>query len=132
MEFLGFTINSKSMTIFLLEEKKEKILPLCKTLLNGINLVLRMLTLTYHAVLPSPLHYRSLQMQQIKNLQEEQSYETQTKHFPSEQGKANLNPCIIFDNTIRYYKIGVSGAHCQDHVTGGQWSKDGKELHINN
>ena len=39
MEFLGFTINSKSMTIFLLEEKKEKILPLCKTLLNGINLV---------------------------------------------------------------------------------------------
>ena len=30
MEFLGFTINSKSMTIFLLEEKKEKILPLSK------------------------------------------------------------------------------------------------------
>ena len=74
MQFLGFIINSESMTIFLPEEKKKKIMSRCETLLNAgptilwkIVSTLGILTSTYQAVLPGLLYYRSLQMQRLKH-----------------------------------------------------------------
>ena len=69
MEFLGFILNLESMTIFFREEKKEKIISRCETLLNvdqaslrEIVNVLGMLNSTYQTVLPGPLQYQSLEM----------------------------------------------------------------------
>ena len=59
MQFLGFIINSKSMAIFLPEEKKKTMMHHCKTFLNADEVSLReiarvLVTLTsaYQAVLP--------------------------------------------------------------------------------
>ena len=69
MEFLGFILNLESMTIFFREEKKEKIISRCETLLNVDQVSLReivnvlgMLNSTYQTVLPGPLQYQSLEM----------------------------------------------------------------------
>ena len=69
MEFLEFILNLESMTIFFPEEKKEKIISRCETLLNVDQVSLReivnvlgMLNSTYQTVLPGPLQYQSLEM----------------------------------------------------------------------
>lgn len=84
MEFLGFIINSEMMTVYLPTEKVGTIITRCEKLLRAELVTIREMTsllglliLTYQAVLPVLLHYRSLQRQQIRNLQETEYYETQ-------------------------------------------------------
>ena len=68
-EFLGFTVNSETMTLSLPKDKVLKIKENCLDLVNrqpvsvrGLAQLIGRLTATNQAVLPSPLHYRSLQL----------------------------------------------------------------------
>ena len=83
MEYLGFITNSELMTIYLPLEKVGKTITLCEKVLATEQVTIKemtsfldLLTSTYQAVFPRPLHYRSLQMQQIRSLREIKSYET--------------------------------------------------------
>ncbi|CAG2233597.1 unnamed protein product [Mytilus edulis] len=75
MEFLGYTVNSKLLTLSLPKEKVEKIKNSSKLMLEHKESVSRdlaqligQLTATNQAVLPGPLHYRSLQILKTKAL----------------------------------------------------------------
>jgi len=113
MEFLGYTVNSISMTLSLPREKVVKIIDSCKRLLNAERVsardlakVIRQLTATNQAVLPDPLHYRSLQVlktralhmgghcDQLVTLDQEAKSELLWWSVELEQwnGKALLNP----------------------------------------
>lgn len=126
MEFLEFILNLESMTIFFPEEKKEKIISRCETLLNvdqaslreTVN-VLGMLNSTYQTVLPDPLQYQSLEMKwQLNNL-----------CLNKRQPVSIHTPGLIIRSDAA--KSGTWGAHCQGLVTRGQWSKEEKKVHIN-
>ncbi|XP_071137063.1 uncharacterized protein [Mytilus edulis] len=75
MEFLGYTVNSKLLTLSLPKEKVEKIKNSSKLMLEHKKVSARdlaqligQLTATNQAVLPGPLHYRSLQILKTKAL----------------------------------------------------------------
>ena len=84
-------------------------------------------------------------MQQVKNLQENQSYESQvhlTQEYwdklkwwlnnlrPNKKKPISIHaPDLIMQSDAA--KLGSWGAHCQDLVTGGQWNKEEKEVHMN-
>ena len=89
IEFLGFVINSVNMTISLPIEKIAKIADKCQTLVQKkmasvrkLAEILGYMTSSLQAVAPAPLHYRHLQMSQIRSLLNNQSY----------QAKVHLNP----------------------------------------
>ena len=73
--FLGFIIDSVSMTVSLTEEKREKILKNCKLLLQQdkpqirtVARVIGMLTASFPAVKHGPLHFRALESCKAKAL----------------------------------------------------------------
>ena len=68
IEFLGFLINSETMTIHLPEDKVQKVMKECRLLINKKSVTARelahligLLTSTIPAVSVAPLHYRALQ-----------------------------------------------------------------------
>ena len=68
IEYLGFVLNSQSMTVFLSDGKKEKIKLLCSEILEDecpkiktIAKLLRKFTSSFSAVQFGKLHYRSLE-----------------------------------------------------------------------
>ncbi|CAC5391272.1 unnamed protein product [Mytilus coruscus] len=74
-EFLGYTVNSKLLTLSLPKEKVEKIKNSSKLMLEhkkvsarDLAQLIRQLTATNQVVLPGPLHYRSLQILKTKSL----------------------------------------------------------------
>ena len=74
MEYLGFLINSLELTLALPGGKMQKLIQSCKQLLQNrvssvreIAKVVGKLTSSMQAILPAPLHYRHLQMLQIKS-----------------------------------------------------------------
>ena len=73
MEYLGFVINSIEMKLFLPPGKMSQLTQDCKDLIleksasvRTLSHIIEKLTLTMQAVLPAPLHYRHLQMLQVK------------------------------------------------------------------
>ena len=102
MEFLGLTVNSKTMTLDLTEEKVKKIIKQCLDLSSrpqirvlDLTKMLGTLSSTIQAVLPAHLQIRYLQQQQIAALWRTESYSS----------------------------LGVR--------TGGYWSREERVLHIN-
>ena len=72
LEFLGFLINSKRMTLAVTDEKIKSLISQCKTLMESPQITIRQLariigvmTSMTPAVLPAPLHYQALQ--ELKN-----------------------------------------------------------------
>ena len=68
IEFLGFLVNSKTMKIYLLEEKIQKVMKECRHTINKRSVTARhlahligLLSLTAPVVSVAPLHYRGLQ-----------------------------------------------------------------------
>lgn len=133
-------------------EKIENILGLCQKVLQSKEITLRelskligKLTSTYAAVLPAPLNCKFLQMNLIKGLKNQLSYETTVKL--DRQGKLELDwwienlklqngrkinlgpPDLIIQSDAA--KTGGWGAHCQGKKTGGQWNQWENQQHIN-
>ena len=83
MEYLGFVINSMEMNLSLPKEKMNQLIQSCRDLIREKTASVRTLakiigkpTSSMQAVLPAPLHYRHLQMLQVKGLLAGKSYET--------------------------------------------------------
>ena len=95
MEYLGFLINSLEITLALPEEKIQNLIQSCRQLLQSrvsyvreIAKLVGKLTSSMQAILPAPLHYRHLQMLQIKSLLAGRSYETEVT--PNQSCKDDL------------------------------------------
>ncbi|CAG2197965.1 unnamed protein product [Mytilus edulis] len=151
MEFLGYTVNSKLLTLSLPKEKVEKIKNSSKLMLEHKKVSARdlaqligQLTATNQAVLPGPLHYRSLQILKTKALHLGGHYDHQIQlneevqnelhwwvtKLGSWNGKALLRPephlTIQSDASLSGW-----GATCQQISIGGLWIDEEKSLHIN-
>ena len=81
MEYLGFVISSIEMKRFLPPGKMSQLVQDCKDLIleksasvRTLSQIIGKLTSTMQAVLPAPLHYRHLQMLQVKGLLEGKEY----------------------------------------------------------
>ncbi|XP_068734583.1 uncharacterized protein [Montipora capricornis] len=81
MEYLGFVISSIEIKLFLPPGKMSQLVQDCKDLILEKRAAVRTpsqiigkLTSTMQAVLPAPLHYRHLQMLQVKGLLEGKEY----------------------------------------------------------
>ena len=81
MEYLGFVISSLEMNLFLPPGKMSQLVQDCKDLIleksasvRTLSQIIGKLTSTMQAVLPAPLHYRHLQMLQVKGLLEGKEY----------------------------------------------------------
>ena len=81
MEYLGFVISSLEMKLFLPPGKMSQLVQDCKDLIleksasvRTLSQIIGKLTSTMQAVLPAPLHYRHLQMLQVKGLLEGKEY----------------------------------------------------------
>ncbi len=151
IEFLGFEINSQTLTILLPRDKIRKIRKKCLDLLDNPNTSVRelskflgLLTSSIQAIFPAPLHYRNLQFAKNQALRQSQSYETIVHlsyqavqeiqwwrdHLIAWNGRAILRQPIQLTIETDASTKGW-GAHCQGISTGGRWSPEEKELHIN-
>ena len=81
IEFLGLTVNSRSMTLSLTEEKMAKIKSQCQDLYHRpcttileLTRLLGRLSSTIQAILPARIQFRHLQHQQILALKQSQSF----------------------------------------------------------
>ena len=142
MEFLGFIIDSVSMTLRLLQDKVKDVRQKCRCALQDPRLTMRelahligTLVATRLAVTPAPLHYRSLQALKIRELFHHPSYES--KVFLERQSQMDLEwwvnhledhngspihlppPEMIIESDAS--NTGW-GAHWNNQKTGGQWS----------
>ena len=77
LKFLGFALNSKTITLTLTETKKEKIIKLGEGIINRQYITIRELAqfignvvATFEAVLAGPLHYRDMETLKITKLKE--------------------------------------------------------------
>lgn len=151
MEFLGYTVKSTLLTLSLPREKVTKIKNSCKQMLEQKKVSVRdmaqligQLTATNQAILPGPLHYRSLQILKTKALHsgghyDHQIYITQEVEIELQwwltkldhwNGKALLRPdphlTIQSDASLQGW-----GANCQNTKIRGLWGEEEKTLHIN-
>ena len=76
LTFLGFVLNSKTMTLTLRETKKEKIIKLGEGIINRQYITIRELAqfignvvATFVAVLTGPLHYKDMETLKITKLE---------------------------------------------------------------
>ena len=83
MEYLGFVISSIEIKLFLPQGKMSQLVQDCKDLIlarsasvRTLSQIIGKLTSTMQAVLPAPLHYRHLQMLQVKGLLEGKEYDS--------------------------------------------------------
>jgi hypothetical protein len=152
LEFLGVTINSLSMMFYLSKEKTQKLILLCQegcksptmTLRNLCSLIGKLWS-TAAAVTPAPLQLRYLQQCCIKAQARKLHYETMISL--SEEGISELrwwveNLNLAQGNRIHLpppeliicsdaAKTGGWGAVCHLGSTGGPWSEEELQLHIN-
>lgn len=150
-EFLGFTVNSETMTLSLPKEKVIKIKQNCLDLASRQSVSARdlaqligRLTATNQAVLPSPLHYRSLQLLKTKALHTGGNYDHHVQldedskqeliwwssKLSKWNGRALVRPqpniIVKSDASLRGW-----GAICQNTKTGGLWMENERDQHIN-
>ena len=150
-EFLGFTVNSETMTLSLPKDKVIKIKQNCLDLVSRQSVSARdlaqligRLTATNQAVLPSPLHYRSLQILKTKALHAGGSYDHQVQL--DEESKQELiwwssklsmwnGKALVRPHPNIVIKSDASlvgwGAVCQNAKTGGLWLENERDQHIN-
>lgn len=151
MEFLGFLVDSQTMTLALPRDKVRKVKKECQTALNHPQVTVRELakllghlTSTIQAVFPGPLHFRHLQGDKNKALACLGSYDSLVQLSPQAleelvwwrdnldawNGKSLISrsPDLIIetDASCRGW-----GAFCLGVATGGQWSQGESQLHIN-
>ena len=151
MEFLGMVINSKEMTIFLPEEKLQKVKLQCLDLYQSpqvsilqLTKVLGHLMSTIQAVLPAGLNSHFLQQQQIQALKEKKSYLANiTLNSDSKQELLCwIKNLEIFNGASHLKQVpqvvlqtdaSLTGwvAALQGKSIGGTWSIEERKWHIN-
>ena len=151
IEFLGFLVDSGTLSLQLPGEKLRKIRKRCQQLLNvgetsirELSKFLGLLTSSIQAVFPAPLHYRHLQRLKNLILNTLQSYDaiipldSQAKeelvwwrdHLQAWNGKAlfqkSADLVIETDASHKGWE-----AYCEGVSTGGPWCSNEQRLHIN-
>ena len=150
MEFLGFLIDSQTMTLALPREKVRKVKKECQSVLNYPQVTVRELaklighlTSTIQAVFPGPLHFRHLQGDKNKSLAQFGYYDSLIQLSP----QALEEPVWFRDNLdawngkslisgTRHLIIETDASHkgwgafCMGVATGGQWSKGESKFYI--
>ena len=151
IQFLGVEINSINMTLSLPKEKVTKIRSQCQELLQKPVLKLRelasligRLSSSAIAILPAPLQYRSLQRQQILGLNSGHNFESYVnlnqdmkkellwwiQNLDLSNGKTIIPAAPQMTISTDASRQGW-GACCRGQKTGGPWSLQEKNLHIN-
>lgn len=151
MEFLGFLVDSKTLTLALPHEKVRKIQRECQKALTVPSLTLRklasligLLNSSIQAVFPAPLHYRHLQNLKNQQLCHSMNYESEVLLSPQAReelswwrdsllawnGKALVSgdPDLTIETDASL--LGW-GAVCNGVRTGGLWTQSERLLHIN-
>ena len=151
INFLGFEIDSTQMTVKLPIEKREKIVDLCDTLLNGESFTIRFVSKvigTLVASLPAveygPLYYRYLEHGKIVALKRSagnfDAYMTINPEANSELQwwLDNAHTCYKYINIPSPSLIITTdasllgwGAVFNDCSTGGRWTEKESNSHIN-
>ena len=151
MEFLGFLIDSNTMTLQLPGEKLRKIRKKCQELLAQTTVSVRelskflgLLTSSIQAIFHVPFHYRHLQRLKNTTLASQKTYNAMVAldqaaheeilwwrdHLHAWNGRALFqDPVDLVIETDASRK--GWGAYCQGIRTGGPWSFEEKRLHIN-
>ncbi len=150
IEFLGFTVNSNTMTISLPNEQITKLQKLCRQImsaskpkLRSIAQLLGLLESYRPAIWKAPLHFRFLQALLIHGLiTSHHDYEV---HLPTKQKlelqwwlqnitSMNGSPIMFPPPDITIFSDASKqgwGAVCSDRQTNGKWSATERLLHIN-
>ena len=149
--FLGLDINSLDMTLLLPQQKLNSIVSQCqemlkeqKTTVIKLTQLIGRLSATAQAVLPARLQHRYLQWQQIQAFKYNNSYQQTVILNQNSQkellwwvenlklcnGRSLITPPADLLITTDASKKGW-GASCQTISTGGQWSLQERDLHIN-
>ena len=151
LEFLGFLVNTRDMTLHLPDYKVEAIKADCNDLIarhevsvRELSQLIGRLTASIQAIFPAPLHYRHLQHLKHQALAQRKGYDATIAlskeaeeelhwwlaHLNAWNGRAILHPSpdliIETDASMRGW-----GAVCQGVITGGLWSQMEQKLHIN-
>ncbi|XP_057296294.1 uncharacterized protein LOC130625258 [Hydractinia symbiolongicarpus] len=152
IEFLGMSVDSVTMSLYLTREKVTKIQTQCLSLYKTreatileLTQLIGVLSSTIQAVLPARLEFRFLQQQQqIQSLKVSKSYATLV-HLKRE----SLEELLRWVNNLKLYNgrslmqpqaqsllqtdasLKGWGAVCQGTRTGGMWSQTEQILHIN-
>ena len=151
IEFLGYMVNSVSMSLSLPKDKLKKVQNHCQkhldnpvTTVRELSKVLGLLSSSIQAVFPAPLHYRYLQQAKNSVLKKQNSYEALIflnsdaleevrwwrNNLVAWNGRAPLHQStdltIETDASLKGW-----GAHCQGISTGGRWSRQESPYHIN-
>ena len=150
LEFLGFLVNTRDMTLLLPDCKVSSIKTLCSTLLSQRDVSVRelsqligKLTASIQAVFPAPLHYRNLQQLKHQALGQDRNFDSRIPlsveaidelrwwlaHLDAWNGRALLHPSpdLIIETDASWMGW---GAVCQGVRTGGLWSQMEQKLHI--
>ena len=150
IQFLGYLIDSEKMMIMLPSDKIIRIAEKCQrmvtkkvTTVRKLAEVIGSMTSSLQAIAPATLHYRNLQMTQIRGLLEKRSYQSVTltpeclkelrwwiSQMKDWNGKAIINagPDIIISSDAS--KIGWGAALGSQKIQ-DQWTFEEKNLHIN-
>ena len=151
MEFLGFVVDSLTLSLALPRDKIRKVRKECQTLLDSPLVTVRQLakllghlTSTIQAVFPGPLHFRHLQSEKNRALVHSQTYDSATPLCPQAKeelvwwrdnleawnGKALVSgsPDLVIETDASRQGW---GAFCNGVSTGGQWSQGESLFHIN-
>ena len=144
-------VNSKTMRLFLPQEKVQKIKTQCLEVYRAqeitqleLTRLLGALTCTIQAILPARLQFPYLQQQQIATLKRSVSYKATAtlnamvkeklawwiKNLELNNGRAIIQPPSQILMQTDASKKGW-GAVCQGIRTGGLWSKKEPESHLN-
>ena len=148
LEFLGFIVDTKNMTLALPQGKVTEIKDLCSQMLSQTELTVRdiigKLIASIQAIFPAPLHYR--QLQSLKNIALQSGGELQHESQPQScmsRGSAVVEstpeclerPSHITPPPDLVIETDASqqgwGAVCKEVRTGGLWSQNERLLHIN-
>ena len=151
IEFLGFLVDSVTLSLQLPGEKLRKIRKRCQQLLNvgetsirELSKFLGLLTSSIQAVFPAPLHYRHLQRLKNLSLNTLQSYDAiipldslakeelvwWRDHLQAWNGKALFQRSVDLVIETDASRKGW-GAYCEGVSTGGAWCSNEQRLHIN-
>ena len=152
IEFLGFLVNSKTMKIYLPEEKIQKVMKECRHTINKRSVTARhlahligLLSSTAPAISVAPFHYRGLQRLRQRALQNSRgNYDHEivvdkeaeadllwwVEHVRGSDGHPVVHPSADMILTTDASKSGW-GATDQERSTGGMWTQDERKAHIN-
>ena len=151
VEYLGFVVNSKTMSLSLSQDKISKIVSHCREVMSAhtnsvrdLASLIGKMSATIQAVFPAPLFYRHLQLDKIASLRENYSYETDV--ILSKEAKNELKAWTQFlhawngraivqhtpDLTIQTDASANGWGACLAHQqAGGRWTSQEKLNHIN-